>query len=162
MRLLRGVEAVLSSNFNIKRRYDSVKTILSCPLWLQTYVSIVNRCIEHIYHCNNCNHITYDVLLIFPRLFDKCKYEILDELCMKGALHDLIKIHDQFEWSQDDIQGINLAFIVACSNGYLDIAKWLSTVFHLTVADTDRTYLLANFKHHQDVREWLVNTFVTG
>ena len=167
MRLLRAVEAVHSSqctiewflyNAEVRLTAKGVKGILSCQLWLHIYVSIVNRSIEYDfkYYTGCCEFITYDVLLNFPSLFDLYKCDILYELCKKGALHDLIKIHDQFEWSQDDVPGTNWAFRVACSNGYLDIAKWLSTVFNLTVTDTDGAYLLAIFKHHQDVRDWLV------
>ena len=91
------VEAILSSQFDAKKLKKSrpgVKCILTCPLWLQIYVSIVNRSIGTYYSQYS---ITYDVLLIFPRLFDKFKCQILRKLCEDGVLCDLIKIHDPLD-----------------------------------------------------------------
>src|SRR3990172_12309504 len=124
MRLLcaNALEAVLSSKFDGKYLRKGVKGILTCPLWLQIYVSIVhsrlagvNRSIEAYYS----KYITYDVLLIFPRLFDKLNLYILRHLCEKGALHYLIKIHDRFEWSRNDVRSLhNYAFRWACNRGH--------------------------------------------
>src|SRR3989304_10490000 len=135
MRFLRGVEAIHLSLVNGGKKRKG-KILLACPLWLQTYVSIANRFVNlaiKTYHQRCRKFITYDVLLIFPQLFDKFKCDILRKLCMDNALHNLIKIHDRFEWSRDDV--LSDGFRWACSCGHLDTAKWLYTVFQLTVDD---------------------------
>ena len=172
MRLLRpnALEAVLSSRFYV-HECSTGQLLLACQLWLQIYVSIVNRSIGYL-----CSYIryftydldlrfygeymTYDVLLIFPRFFDKCKCKILYDLCSKDALHDLIKIHAQFEWSHDDVRsGDNGAFRCACEYGRLDVAKWLFTVFQLTVDDVrtfeNHAFRWACAEGHLDVAQWL-------
>ena len=163
MRLLRAnaLEAVHASRIDAKKFDKGVKGILlTCPLWLQIYVSIVHRSIKTCYS----KLFTYDVLLIFPRFFDKFKHDILRHLCYKGALHDLIKIHDRFEWSKIDVRSNgNYAFRWACTHGHLDVAKWLYTVFQLTVDDA-RSFNNYAFRYacangHQNVCDWLVATF---
>ena len=163
MRLLRGVEAVHLSLFDVKNLCKDVKSILLCPLWLQTYVSIVHRPTVRKYSSWN-RHITYDVLLIFPRFLDEFKSLILCSLCYKGDLHELIKIHDRFEWSHDDarIDG-NMPFRWACEFGHIDTAKWLYTTFQLTVDDArscnNMAFRLSRQYGHQNVCDWLVTTF---
>ena len=94
-----AVEAVFSSRIDAKKPCNGVKASFcqSYPLWLQIYVSIVNRYIEDYYDYVHYVHIrdfiTFDVLLIFQQLFDKFRDQILYKLCDVGALHDLIKIH---------------------------------------------------------------------
>src|SRR3990172_12784281 len=98
MRFLRAnaLEAVHASRFDAEKKRKGVKCILSCPLWLQTYVSIVNKSMVIYYWWSSNFMITYDILLILPQFFDRFKHQILYNLCLHGALHDLIKIHDQF------------------------------------------------------------------
>ena len=178
MRLLRAnaLEAVNSSRFNTKTPLHGVKSVLTSPLWIQVYVSILNRTIVNRYIDNipiipfrigvsietrYCNRITYDILLIFPQLFDIFKHQILWGLCRSGALHDLLKIHDRFEWSHDDIRVYNWAFKCACERGHLDVAQWLYTVFQLTVNDARDSYVFRNTCHngHLHVAKWLYTTF---
>ena len=42
---------------------------LACQLWLHIYVMIVNRSIK-TYYISYSEFITYDILLIFPQIFD--------------------------------------------------------------------------------------------
>ena len=167
MRFLRAnaLEAVHASKIDAKKQHrwvSGVKCILSCPLWLQTYVSIVNKFMVIYWYRNSL--ITYDVLLIFPQLFDRWKYDILCDLCSHGALDDLIKIHDLFELSNKDVRyDNNDVFRLACECGHLDVAKWLYTTFHLTVDDVrshdNYVYRHARENGHHNVCDWLVTTF---
>ena len=163
MRLLRGLEAVHASR-NVLRIYvKGVKSMLTCSLWLQIYVSVVNRYIENYFNYYR-KSVTYDVLLIFPRLFDKLKCSMLSNLCRDGDLRDLIKIHARFEWSLYDVRyHRNSAFIWACCYGHLDVIKWLYTTLQLTVNDVrcdhNHAFRSARDCGHKDVCNWLVATF---
>ena len=164
MRLLRSLEAVYLSRIIVKKPCKCAKYILTCPLWLQIYVSIVHRSIKTWYSPYG-RHITYDVLLIFPRFFDKCKPEILYQLCNKNDLRDLIKIHYRFGWSRDDVEQyyIDIVLQLACRHGNLNMAKWLYTVLQLTVDDV-RFSENQTFKHackygNLDMAQWLYTTF---
>lgn len=181
MRLLRGVEAIQSSLFDAEKSRECLKgvsSVLSSPLWLQTYVSIVNRSIDILctYIRNStydyyyyslvfrCKYITYDLFLIFPRFFDKFRRGMLHKLCKAGNLHDLIKIHDRFEWSRKDVRSSdNYAFIHACEYGHLDVVKWLCTVFQLTIDDVrtfeHRAIRDACANGHIEVARWLNTVF---
>ena len=166
MRFLRGVEAFLSQ-FNVKtpkgaKDAKGVKGqfLLVCPLWLQTYALIVHRSIEIYY----CKYITYDVLLIFPRFFDTKRWEILLALCYRNSLHEIIKIHDRFGWSNNDVRrDDNFVFMCACTGNYLDLAKWLYTTFQLTVDDirsnNNATFHAVCIYGHLDVAKWLYTVF---
>ena len=166
MRLLRGLEAVQSSLFNGKKRRKG-RLLSVCQLWLHVCVSSVNRFVNRFVNSYDVEYrkcITYDVLLIFPQLFDKWKCYILSELCKKDDLRDLIKIHVRFEWSRDDVRSYhNCAFTWACGKGHLDVAQWLFTVFQLTVDDV-RSLGNKAFRHaceygHLDVAKWLFTVF---
>ena len=170
MRLLRAnaLEAVLSSQFDTKNLRKGVKGILTCPLWLQIYVSIVHSRLAGVnrYVLYRKRALcTYEVLLIFPRFFDKFKCDILRHLCYKGALHDLIKIYDRFEWSVapgNDVRSLhNYAFIYACMYGHLDVAQWLYTTFQRTFDDVRDiiVFRLACSFGHLDVAKWLFTVF---
>ena len=169
MRFLRAnaLEAVHASRFDAEKKRKGVKCILSCPLWLQTYVSIVNKFMLFYDGWYSNFMITYDVLLIFPRFFDRLKRQILYKLCYKGALHDLIKIHDQFEWPGapgDDFRSHdNPIFRYACKKGHLEIAQWLYTAFQLTVDDArsndNFAFRYACIYGHLDMAKWLYTTF---
>ena len=79
-----------------------------------------------------------------------------------GALNDLIKIHDLFEWLHDNVRSCyNHAFDVACSEGHLDVVKWLYTVFHITMSRSNENYAFksACVHGHLDVAQWLYTTF---
>ena len=167
MRLLRGVEAIHLSLFDVPAISwpGKCRLLLTCPLWLQTYVSIVNRSIINEFtEIPYGVFITYDLLLIFPQFFCELKRQILWSLCGKDALNDLIKIHDHFEWSIDDVRSQeNEAFGHACAFGQLDTAKWLYKTFQLTVDDVRSDDNFA-FKYacscgHLDTAKWLYKTF---
>ena len=169
MRLLRALEAIQKSLCNPKNILKGIEGILTCPLWLQIYVSIVNSPVEY-YSFYYYIDITYDVLLIFPQLFGKLKHDILYKLCRDGALSDLIKIHARFqfvEWRltpHDDIRSnYNQAFRYACARGHLDVAQWLYTTFQLTVTDVrfnyNQAFRYACARGHLDTAKWLYKNF---
>ena len=166
---IRALEVIHLSLYDVRKCDDKgVKSILSTQLWIQTYVFIVNRSMTYrvAIATNGFKFITYDILLIFPQLFCNYKRQILYTLCECDALHELIKIHDHFEWSHDDIQSNdNRAFTLACWNGQLDTSKWLSTVFNLIFANPFRqswkikTLRGARIYRRHDVVEWLYTFF---
>ena len=173
MRLLHALEAVHSSLFDVTAFcYRGIKCVLTCPLWLQTYVSIVNRpagimSMPAIFYEAYGINITYDLLLIFPRLFDEHNCYILSKLCRKGMLVDLVKIHAQFEWpiqiGDDGRSNVNCAFRYACGNGHLNVAQWLYKVFKLTdddvrFNDNNALTLVCTFGHLH-VAQWLYTVF---
>ena len=160
------LETVHLSRFNAKYERcvaKGVKCVLSCQLWLHIYVQIVNKFVYTYFYIPYSDHITYDVLLILPKFFDYMKCHILCNLCKNGALIDLIKIHDLFEWSIKDVRSNNNeAFLRACAYD-LDVAKWLFTEFQLTVGDARSRENFA-FRYacqygHLNVAKWLYTTF---
>ena len=164
MQLLRALEAVHSS------RDVKGQQMLACQLWLQIYVSIVNRPARAGIMSFPAIHfelygitITYDILLILPRLFDKLKSYILSKLCKQCMLDDLVKIHDQFEWPIYLRDSASAAFGYACGKGHLDVAKWLYTTFQLTVEDVrsanNFAFISACEYGQLDVAKWLYKTF---
>ena len=131
-----SLEAVHSSRINVGKLRKGLKGILACQLWLQIYVSIVNKFIETVnddfitYHFITYDFITYDVLLIFPRLFVRWYGMILYHLCYKNDLHELIKIHDRFEWTINNVQPyMKGSFTCACAKNNLDVCDWLVATF---------------------------------
>ena len=169
MRLLRAMDAVHASRFDEKKLDKCIKYILTCPLWLQVYVSSVNRSIVNRLICNlpnhdrRCTRVTYDVLPIFPRLFDRYQGKILIDLCTSGNLRDLLKVHSRFEWSVSDNGEHNfifhIAFKCACKQGHLHVAKWLYTAFQRTLDFrswvTPDAFHMACVHGHLDVAKWL-------